>query len=190
MEAYKKTLYNKKFSNDINLGALHSRRAPWTLICTILPTSHLQSFTTWSKLEPMSESVERRSRMLNLVLFRNFFKHLQLVLHRSDYEVVFSLFVVFWLFFCGVSWPFRCLWPFVNLLDFVLHFFLSLTHLTSFVVSRDHHRLTSQKVFTSNYRQLEVVGLVHFGIFGSLPDRRSRQSFLIPRLEKQSKIKE
>jgi len=28
MEAYKKTLYNKKFSNDINLGALHSRRAP------------------------------------------------------------------------------------------------------------------------------------------------------------------
>jgi hypothetical protein len=29
MDSYKKTLYSKKFSNDINFVAMQSRRVPW-----------------------------------------------------------------------------------------------------------------------------------------------------------------
>lgn len=176
METYKKTLYSKKFSNDINLGAIQSRRAPW-LIC-------IDFITEWMWYEGYYLVETRLSRVLGMMLLGSLLEKLQFILHRCYYQIVFSLLVVLWLFFCCVARTFRCLWPFVDLfvgLRFWFTDFFAFCDLITLVISRSNEWFPSKGIFASDDWKLEVVGFVHFWVFGAFADGGSGESFFVPK---------
>lgn len=120
------------------------------------------------------------------MLLRYFLEEVEFVLHWGHDKIVFSLFVVLWLFFSGIPWSLGCLWPFVDLLTLMLDpsAFLSFGHLAPLKVSRDDHWFSSETVLTSDDRQFKIIGLVHFWVFRTLSDRRSRQPLLVSTLIK------
>lgn len=76
----------------------------------------------------------------------------------------------------------------MNLLIFVLaRRLLLLDQLAALEISRGDDGLATNAVLAANDRQLEVVRLVHLGVFGPFADGRSRQSFLVSTLVRQKK---
>lgn len=159
----------------MNLGAIQSRRAPW-LICI--------HFITAGCVAEYYLVETRWSGVLGgkVVLLGSLLEQLQLVLHRSYYEVVLTLLVVLWLFFGSIARTFGGLRSFVDLfviLVFYLRHFLSFYHLAALVVSRGDHWLSPQWIFAANHRQFQVIGFVHFRIFRAFANGSSCQSFFV-----------
>jgi len=76
----------------------------------------------------------------------------------------------------------------MNLLVFVLaRRLLLLGHLAALEITWGDDGLPTNTVLAANDGQLQVIRLVHLGVFGSLADGRSRQSFLVPTLVRQKK---
>ena len=120
------------------------------------------------------------------MLLGYFFEELQLVLHRCDYQVVLSLFVVLRLLFGSVPGPLRGLGSLMSLLIVVLDLadLLSFAHLAAFVVSRGDHRFPAYEIFAPDHGEFEVVSFIHLCIFGSFADGGSGESFFVPRLRR------
>lgn len=159
----------------MNLGAIQSRRAPW-LICIHFITAGC--FAECYLVET------RRSGVLSgkVVFLGSLLEQLQLVLHRSYYQIVLALFVVLWLFFGSIARTFGSLRPFVDLfviLVFYLGHLLSFYYLAALVVSRGDHWLPAQWIFAANHRQLQVIGFVHFRVFRAFANGSSCESFFV-----------
>ena len=121
-----------------------------------------------------------------------FLKHIYLIMHRSYYKIVLTLFIIFWLFLCSISRTFRCLRTFVVFLWLVLDFayLLSFHYLASLEVSWSDYRFPAERVFTTKDWQLDVICFVEIGIFGSFPNRGSGESFFVSKLDKKWNKKE
>jgi hypothetical protein len=118
------------------------------------------------------------------MFFWYFLKKVQLILHRGYYQIVFALLIVLRFLFCSVTWPF---WGLRSLVDLLAKFMLDLSHLLFFYQLATleipwSNWLSSTPIFTSYYRELQIVGFIHLRIFGSFSYGRSGQSFLIPTL--------
>lgn len=125
------------------------------------------------------------------MLLTYFFKNVDSLLHRSNYQVVLFVFIVLRLYFATVSWPFGCLRSFVILVILLLYFSqLLFSNCTAFVVSRGDYWLSTYKVFASDLRKLKISSFIQIGMLRSLSNGSCCQSFFIPKLWIKRKIEE
>ena len=179
MDTYKKTLYNKKFSNDLNMGGFQSRRGPWlytfsscillhhfiTLLYYFFRTRLLKCNLLSEKLDHSGTSGVFDARML----LWYFFEEVQFVLHWGENQIILTFLIVLWFFLYAASGTLWSLRSFVYLLVFMLKFaiFLAFAHLCSLEIARCNNGFASPTVFSSNHGEFKIVSFIHFWIFGS-----------------------
>ena len=133
MDAYKKSYYNKKFSNDLNF-ALQGKRAAWSKTslsflfkANILIIFWFCHFTFKSLSFSIGLFLFLSPSVLSTgMVIINLFEHIDFVLLRGGDQVISIFLVVLGIKKFTSSGSFRCLWSFVGFFCFVLSKFLFL----------------------------------------------------------------